>query len=358
MGGKCSSVQLGGDVHIPGNGNSAIIFNGVPYNISSIFNNAVDLVVQKYRFESIIIQFTSFGLTIISLCMLIVCLVSRRKAKKDIQPISDRYEIQFEMNIVNKRSYQTLLKELDRALQELEKSLLSDSYSLQHFAQPLEYIQDTYYLARSSPNLLSVVLTKLLHKKYAKLCLTILTMKNVTPCENSETWRSITCALNGLCCYMRTSSKLCFAAVDAGIIPILATVLSQRSYLDDLNTNTSVLHLFLMASRMFHSLAQIEVLRYKLEIHNCCEILLNMIPHTNNKLLRAINILTLSRIAKNGIHKISLTFDDSLMLFRLYYESVKSDFQEAYGLERQHILNGFYNIGQLDYTSYDLKNTN
>ena len=46
-----------------------------------------------------------------------------------------------------------------------------------------------------------------------------------------------------------------------------------------------------------------------------------------------------------------------LMLFRLYYESVKSDFQEAYGLEQQDLLNGFYNIGQLDYTSYDFKNT-
>ena len=82
MGGACSSVQLGGDVHIPGNGNSAIIFNGVPYNISSIFNNAVNLIVQKYRFESIVIQFTSIGLLTISLCMLILCLVSRKAVKK------------------------------------------------------------------------------------------------------------------------------------------------------------------------------------------------------------------------------------------------------------------------------------
>ena len=54
-----------------------------------------------------------------------------------------------------------------------------------------------------------------------ELCLTILTMKNANPCENSETWRSITCALNGLCCYMRKSSKLCFVSSECKINTIL-----------------------------------------------------------------------------------------------------------------------------------------
>lgn len=82
MGGTCSSIQLGGDVHIPGNGNSAIIFNGVSYNILSIFNSAVNLIVQKYRFESIIIQFTSIGLSTISLCLLILSCIEKNSKNK------------------------------------------------------------------------------------------------------------------------------------------------------------------------------------------------------------------------------------------------------------------------------------
>lgn len=35
-------------------------------------------------------------------------------------------------------------------------------------------------------------------------------------------------------------------------------------------------------------------------------------------------------------------------LFRLYYESVRSKSQEAFGLKQQQILDGIYAIGQLD----------
>ncbi len=38
-----------------------------------------------------------------------------------------------------------------------------------------------------------------------------------------------------------------------------------------------VMFLFLMASRMFHYLAQIEILRYKLEKHNCCDVYINIL---------------------------------------------------------------------------------
>jgi hypothetical protein len=82
MGPKCSTLQLGGDVNIPGNGNSAIIFNGVPYNISNIFNSAVNLIMEKYRSELIMIQFTSAFLITISLYWIILYLVPKNTVKK------------------------------------------------------------------------------------------------------------------------------------------------------------------------------------------------------------------------------------------------------------------------------------
>jgi hypothetical protein len=36
-----------------------------------------------------------------------------------------------------------------------------------------------------------------------------------------------------------------------------------------------------------------------------------MIAHTNNRLLRAISLLTAVRITRDGIHKVSFTSDDS-----------------------------------------------
>jgi hypothetical protein len=41
------------------------------------------------------------------------------------------------------------------------------------------------------------------------------------------------------------------------------------------------------------------------------QILLNVIAHTNNRLLRAINLLTAARITRDGIHKVPFTNDDS-----------------------------------------------
>ncbi|CAM4981728.1 unnamed protein product, partial [Rotaria socialis] len=38
MGSKCSTLQIGGKVHISGNGSSPLIINGITYNISSLLN--------------------------------------------------------------------------------------------------------------------------------------------------------------------------------------------------------------------------------------------------------------------------------------------------------------------------------
>lgn len=156
----------------------------------------------------------------------------------------------------------------------------------------------------------------------------------------------------------------------------------------------SIMFLFQMVSRIFHNIAQIETLKYHLEKHNCCEvcvnssndsflfysslelqILLKVIAHTNNRLLRAMNLLTIVRITRDGMHKVAFTSDDcetemipilpaktyfmlflGSILFRLYYESVNSKEREAYGLKQDHILNGFYAIGRVDCFSHDFRN--
>ncbi|CAF2146149.1 unnamed protein product, partial [Rotaria magnacalcarata] len=46
MGPKCSTFEMGGNIQIVGNGNSAVVINGVSYNISSLFNTAVDAIMQ------------------------------------------------------------------------------------------------------------------------------------------------------------------------------------------------------------------------------------------------------------------------------------------------------------------------
>ncbi|CAF5224760.1 unnamed protein product, partial [Rotaria magnacalcarata] len=74
------------------------------------------------------------------------------------------------------------------------------------------------------------------------LCVAIFKLKNGDPRQYSETWQSITCALHGLCYYTTVSPTLCSAAVEAGIIPVFVSTLSQTSYLEDLNTNSVTGH--------------------------------------------------------------------------------------------------------------------
>ncbi|CAF0765890.1 unnamed protein product [Adineta steineri] len=77
MGPKFSTCQVGSNVGIFGNGNSALIINGVSYNISNIFSAAANVFMQKYRSEFIIMQFTSIALVIISVLLVAQCLISR-----------------------------------------------------------------------------------------------------------------------------------------------------------------------------------------------------------------------------------------------------------------------------------------
>ena len=88
-----------------------------------------------------------------------------------------------------------------------------------------------------------------------------------------------------------------------------------------------------------------------------------------------MNLLTIVRITRDGMHKVAFTSDDceaemipilpaktyfmlflGSILFRLYYESVNSKEREAYGLKQDHILNGFYAIGRVDCFSHDFRN--
>lgn len=68
---------MGGNVQIVGNGNSAVVINGVSYNISSLFNTAVDAIMQKYRSELILMQLTSVSLVVILVLLLLRFLMPR-----------------------------------------------------------------------------------------------------------------------------------------------------------------------------------------------------------------------------------------------------------------------------------------
>ena len=58
------------------------MINGVRYNISRIFNNAVNVVVQKYRAELILVHLMSIVLMLTSIFLIIVCLKSKSREKK------------------------------------------------------------------------------------------------------------------------------------------------------------------------------------------------------------------------------------------------------------------------------------
>ena len=77
MGPKCSTFQIDGKVDISGNGNSAVTINCVSCNISSLFNTAISLIMQKYRSELILIQFTAVSLVVISALLVVRFLMPR-----------------------------------------------------------------------------------------------------------------------------------------------------------------------------------------------------------------------------------------------------------------------------------------
>ena len=77
MGPRCSTLPPSEMIGIIGNGNSAIIINGVSYNISSIFTTAADAVLKKYRSGWVFLAFALVSLTIISTLLLIRLLLMR-----------------------------------------------------------------------------------------------------------------------------------------------------------------------------------------------------------------------------------------------------------------------------------------
>ncbi|CAF5192472.1 unnamed protein product, partial [Rotaria magnacalcarata] len=100
MGSKCSTLQIGGKVHISGNGNSPLIINGITYNISSLFNTVVSMTMRQYRSELILVQFISAFVVLISVLLTVRFLISRFPVDKGFLPTQRKHEIQHNTDIL------------------------------------------------------------------------------------------------------------------------------------------------------------------------------------------------------------------------------------------------------------------
>ncbi len=69
-------------IGISGNHNLAFMFNGVNYNLSSILGEAVNQIVESYRFDLIRIHFVSLFLTVILMLMVVQCLIPDHRIEK------------------------------------------------------------------------------------------------------------------------------------------------------------------------------------------------------------------------------------------------------------------------------------
>ena len=74
MGLRYSTPTANNNINVFGDGNLAILINGVQHNISSMFDTAVSAVMQKYRSELILVHFTWIVLMAILIFFIIVCL--------------------------------------------------------------------------------------------------------------------------------------------------------------------------------------------------------------------------------------------------------------------------------------------
>lgn len=93
MGAQLSMLNFDNKLQISGNGNSALIINGLRYNISDIFNTAVNVAMEKYRSELIFMYFTSISLLVLIAVAVVQCLIARhsvqnRKKSKKVYEIS------------------------------------------------------------------------------------------------------------------------------------------------------------------------------------------------------------------------------------------------------------------------------
>lgn len=85
MGSKYSTFDMHGTIHIYGHGNSAVIINGISYNITSLFNTALHLIMKRYRSELILIQFISVLVLIVATLIAIQFFIKRGIIEKSNQ---------------------------------------------------------------------------------------------------------------------------------------------------------------------------------------------------------------------------------------------------------------------------------
>ena len=76
MGRSHSKYFLMNKIGISGNHNLAFMVNGVNYNISSIFDETINQIVEGYRSDLILVHFTSVSLMLILISVIIRCLIS------------------------------------------------------------------------------------------------------------------------------------------------------------------------------------------------------------------------------------------------------------------------------------------
>jgi hypothetical protein len=78
MGGDCSKCFKGHNIEIVGHGNSALIINGVTFNITSMLEPVITLTIKQYRFEMITMHFASIFLVLLFVFIIIRYLMSHR----------------------------------------------------------------------------------------------------------------------------------------------------------------------------------------------------------------------------------------------------------------------------------------
>ncbi|CAF4251353.1 unnamed protein product [Rotaria socialis] len=245
------------------------------------------------------------------------------------------------------------MKALANVLDEITDASMYNKSSTSSLFDLFDTIDHIYTRVNSSSYYQSLFIKKLIDKKFAGLCVTILNLNSdeLMHCHNK--WQAFTCALHGLNSYMDVSQELCQDALQAGIIHSLAPLLLQTSYLEILETNNSILSLFQTITRIFLHIAEIDELKHYLENYDCCKILLHVANCTKNGILRALTFLVVAQIGNDKIIKYPFNIHDSSILFRLYYDASTSKDKTAHGIDQSELLNGFLALGQLENKYYN-----
>ncbi|CAF3756636.1 unnamed protein product [Rotaria magnacalcarata] len=231
------------------------------------------------------------------------------------------------------------MKALANVLDEITDASMYNNSSTSSLFDLFDTIDHIYTRVNSSSYYQSLFIKKLIDKKFAGLCVTILNLNSdeLMHCHNK--WQAFTCALHGLNSYMDVSQELCQDALQAGIIHSLAPLLLQTSYLEILETNNSILSLFQTITRIFLHIAEIDELKHYLENYDCCKV--------------CINDRIVAQIGNDKIIKYPFNIHDSSILFRLYYDASTSKDKTAHGIDQSELLNGFLALGQLETKYYN-----